>query len=52
MTSHSSVTQKYALGEDPSQWARTGSPEPDGTSSSPPPLFLSPLTFLFSRVTC
>lgn len=52
VTSHSSVTQKYALGEDPSQWARTGSPEPDGTSSSPPLLFLSPLTFSFSRVTC
>lgn len=43
MTSHSSVTQKYALGEDPSQWARTGSPEPDGTSFSPtPPLPLPP----------
>lgn len=28
----SSMGQQYALGGDPSQWARSGSPEPDGAS--------------------
>ena len=36
--SSSTVGQQYALGGDPSQWARSGSPEPDGRSSFAPSL--------------